>query len=94
MRPGRFDMHIPLVLPDRLARIAILKGALKSIPNSISASDIEALAEMAEGVSSATLINSCREAAMMSIRHCFDQKKDGMDAIVNQPIHTRLTCII
>jgi len=67
LRPGRFDRHVTLELPDREAREAILKVHTKKMP---LASDVnlKTLASATPGFSGADLKNLVNEAAMAAAR--------------------------
>ncbi|MCL5412259.1 MAG: AAA family ATPase, partial [Candidatus Marsarchaeota archaeon] len=70
MRPGRFDKIIDIPMPDRNARLAILKVHTKRMTLSRDVS-LDELAEATEGYTGAEIENICREAGMNAIR---DQK--------------------
>ena len=67
LRPGRFDRHVTLDLPDRQARAAILGVHLRRVP---TAADVEPneLAAGTPGFSGADLKNLVNEAAMHAAR--------------------------
>ncbi|WP_340118053.1 ATP-dependent zinc metalloprotease FtsH [Pelagibius sp. 7325] len=67
LRPGRFDRHVTLELPDREAREAILKVHTKKMP---LAGDVNlaTLASATPGFSGADLKNLVNEAAMAAAR--------------------------
>jgi len=67
LRPGRFDYHIEVPLPDPPARKAILNIYLKEKP---LAKDIkfESLTDMTNGFSGADIGEACREAIWDAIR--------------------------
>jgi cell division protease FtsH len=67
LRPGRFDRHVTLDLPDRAAREAILKVHVRNKPLAVDA-DIAALAGGTPGLSGADLKNLVNEAAIASAR--------------------------
>ncbi|MGD1878280.1 MAG: ATP-dependent zinc metalloprotease FtsH [Kiloniellaceae bacterium] len=73
LRPGRFDRHVTLELPDREARQAILKVHTRKMPVA-SDVDLETLASATPGFSGADLKNLVNEAAMAAAR-------DGKSAI-------------
>ena len=66
-RPGRFDRHVTVNLPDVRGRIEILKHHMRNIP--ISA-DVDAtnLARATSGFSGADLENLCNQAAVRASR--------------------------
>src|SRR5262249_58503233 len=67
LRPGRFDRHITVSLPDRAGRQAILglHTAKKPLHEEIS---LERLARMTTGMSGADLANLVNEAALCAAR--------------------------
>ncbi len=67
LRPGRFDRHITLDLPDRTARAAILKVHVRKVPLAESI-DIDKLAAGTPGFSGADLRNLVNEAAVLAAR--------------------------
>ena len=67
LRPGRFDRHITLELPDKKARLAILQVHVRNVPLSDDV-DLEAVAKGTPGFSGAELHNLVNEAAMMAAR--------------------------
>ncbi|MGO8865941.1 MAG: ATP-dependent zinc metalloprotease FtsH [Alphaproteobacteria bacterium] len=67
LRPGRFDRHVTLELPDKAAREAILKVHVRKVPLA-SDVDLSILASSTPGFSGADLKNLINEAAMMAAR--------------------------
>ena len=67
LRPGRFDRRVPVDLPDRSGREAILKVHAKTRPLD-STVDLNALASRTTGFSGASLANLLNEAAIVSAR--------------------------
>ncbi|NIA67018.1 ATP-dependent zinc metalloprotease FtsH [Pelagibius litoralis] len=67
LRPGRFDRHVTLELPDRKAREAILKVHTRKIPLAEDV-DLSLLAASTPGFSGADLKNLVNEAAMAAAR--------------------------
>lgn len=67
LRPGRFDRRVHIDLPDRKARLAILKVHLKKKPVDKSV-DLDALAAKTAGSSGADLANITNEAAIIAAR--------------------------
>jgi len=83
LRPGRFDRHVTLELPDKDARIQILKVHTRDVPVA-SDVDLDKIAAGTPGFSGADLKNLVNEAAMfaarenatmVSARH-FDEMRD------------------
>lgn len=73
LRPGRFDRHIKVEVPDEKARVAIFKVHTKDMP---LASDVKLskLAKLSDGYVGADIEAVCREAAMLTLR-------DNLDAV-------------
>jgi cell division protease FtsH len=80
LRPGRFDRHIHVSLPDRLGRQAILQVHTRHTPLHEEVS-LERLARLTVGMSGADLANLVNEAALCAARRnlesitqvCFEQ---------------------
>jgi cell division protease FtsH len=68
LRPGRFDRHVTLDLPDRRAREAILRLHTRQVPLE-SGVDLGQVAAGTVGFSGADLKNLVNEAAMRAARH-------------------------
>jgi len=66
LRPGRFDRLIQIPLPDRNARLEILKIHSKKMH--LTNVNLEIIASMTEGSTGAELQAVCREAGMMAVR--------------------------
>jgi cell division protease FtsH len=77
LRPGRFDRHITLELPDLAARAAILKVHCKRVPLAPDV-DLDRIAAGTPGFSGADLKNLVNEAAMAAAR-------DGVGQVT--PLH-------
>ena len=83
LRPGRFDRHVTLDLPDKAARLAILKVHTRKMPLADDVS-LEVVAAGTPGFSGADLKNLANEAAMAAARdggddvtmHHFDDMRD------------------
>ncbi len=67
LRPGRFDRHINVVLPERKDRLEILNVHFKNKPVSKDV-NLEALAAKTAGTSGADLANIANEAAITAAR--------------------------
>jgi len=67
LRPGRFDRHVDVALPERKDRLAILKVHFKNKPCDEDV-DLEALAKKTAGSSGADLANIANEAAITAAR--------------------------
>ena len=72
LRPGRFDRHVNVTLPERKDRLAILKVHFKNKPKS-SDLDLDALAAKTAGSSGADLANIANEAAIGAARENRDK---------------------
>ena len=67
LRPGRFDRHVSIDLPDRGDRVAILKVHTRKVPLAEDV-DFEQLAAGTPGFSGADIKNLVNEAAMLAVR--------------------------
>ncbi len=67
LRPGRFDRHVNVTLPERKDRLEILKVHFKKKPIEADV-DLEALAKKTAGSSGADLANIANEAAITAAR--------------------------
>ncbi|WP_380676362.1 AAA family ATPase [Salinigranum sp. GCM10025319] len=66
LRPGRFEQHIEVPLPDEEARRAILKVHTREKPLTDDV-DLDSLAERTTGFSGADIEALCREAAVRAV---------------------------
>lgn len=71
MRPGRFDRHIKVDLPNEEARLSIFKVHTESMPLADDVS-LEKLAKQTDGYVGADIEAVCREAAMLTLRNDLD----------------------
>lgn len=78
LRPGRFDRHVNVTLPERKDRLEILKVHFKGKPVEADV-DLEALAKKTAGSSGADLANIANEAAIAAAR-------EGHKAIANKDV--------
>jgi cell division protease FtsH len=67
LRPGRFDRHVTLDLPDRRDRTAILRVHTRNVPLGTDV-DLETVAAVTAGFSGADLKNVVNEAAILAAR--------------------------
>ena len=67
MRPGRFDRRVPVDLPDKEGRVAILKVHCRDKPLGGEV-DLEQVAQRTTGFSGAMLQNLMNEAAIYAVR--------------------------
>jgi len=81
LRPGRFDRLIKIPLPDREARLEILKIHSKKMH--LADVRLDMIASMTEGATGAELQAVCREAGMMAVRRDAPaaEMKDFADAV-------------
>ncbi len=85
LRPGRFDRHVVLELPDRNDRVAILKVHSRKVPLADDV-DMEQISAGTPGFSGADIKNLVNEAAMLAARDkatqvgmkCFDEARDKL----------------
>jgi cell division protease FtsH len=83
LRPGRFDRHVTLDLPDRKDREAILRVHVRKVPLAPDV-DLTRIANTTPGFSGADLRNLVNEAAILSAREAlgmvtvrhFDEARD------------------
>lgn len=78
LRPGRFDRHVNVALPERKDRLEILKVHFKGKPVEENV-DLESLAKKTAGSSGADLANIANEAAITAAR-------EGHKAISNHDL--------
>ena len=78
LRPGRFDRHVLIGIPDKAAREKIFKVHTKNMP---LAKDVSAkkLAEMTDNFVGADIEALCREAAMAALREDMRSKEVKMN---------------
>jgi cell division protease FtsH len=67
LRPGRFDRHVMLDLPDRRDRVAILRVHTRKVPV-LDDVDLDEIAAGTPGFSGADIKNLVNEAAMLAAR--------------------------
>ena len=75
LRAGRFDRHVLVDRPDRVARLEILKLHASKVPVE-SPHDLEVIAAMTAGFVGADLANIINEAALLGVRR--DRDRVGM----------------
>ncbi|MDH4091142.1 MAG: ATP-dependent zinc metalloprotease FtsH [Cyclobacteriaceae bacterium] len=82
LRPGRFDRHIYLELPNQKEREEIFEVHLRPLVLAESV-DTDFLAAQTPGFSGADIANICNEAALIAARHRKEkvEKQDFLDAI-------------
>ena len=81
LRPGRFDRVIEIPLPDKEARLQILK--IHSRKMHLGSINFEELVGMTENATGAELEAVCREAGMMAVRReaVYVEMADFIDAV-------------
>ncbi|MEX1382641.1 ATP-dependent zinc metalloprotease FtsH [Lutibacter sp.] len=81
LRPGRFDRHIYLELPNKTEREEIFKVHIRKLKLAKDV-DINALAALSPGFSGADIANICNEAALIAARYKkqFIEQRDFMEA--------------
>ena len=84
LRPGRFDRHIPVELPDLKGREEILKVHAKKVRLGDDI-DFNAIARAASGASGAELANMVNEAALRAVR---ENRKYVTQADLEESIET------
>ncbi len=77
LRTGRFDRLILVAIPDKKARLDILKVHTKPMPLEKDV-DVEALCEELDNYTGADVEGLCREAAMVALREDMKAKKVSM----------------
>jgi AFG3 family protein len=82
LRPGRFDRHIYLELPNLKEREDIFRVHLRPLKK-VDSIDVTFLAAQTPGFSGADIANACNEAALVAARKQKNQidKQDFMDAL-------------
>ncbi len=80
IRPGRFDRHIYLELPNRTERRAIFRVHLKPLKLAEDL-DVDFLAAQTPGFSGADIANVCNEAALIAARH--DKQSVGKEDFIS-----------
>jgi cell division protease FtsH len=82
LRPGRFDRHIYLELPNLREREEIFKVHIRPLVTD-GAIDLHFLASQTPGFSGADIANICNESALIAARHKKSKidKQDFLDAI-------------
>ena len=89
LRPGRFDKHIEVDLPDAEGRLDILKihSRNKSLAKDV---DLKRLAKQCSGFSGASLEHLMNESALMSLRHnhsriSWEDTQEAFESIILGP---------
>merc|ERR1719225_2480279 len=86
LRPGRFDRHIEVTLPDIKGRAKIFTVHLSGIKIESNATELaKHLAALTHGFSGAEIANVCNEAALIAARYAnvtMDHFKAAMERVV------------
>lgn len=86
LRPGRFDRHIPVELPDLKAREAILKVHVRNVKLEEDV-DLLEVAKILPGASGADLANIVNEGALRAI-------KEGRDLVSQRDLEESIEVVI
>ncbi|CAA18886.1 ribosome biogenesis factor recycling AAA family ATPase [Schizosaccharomyces pombe] len=80
-RPGRLEKEIEIGIPDKSARLDIIKLLLSGVPNEINDAQLEDLASRTHAYVGADLAAVVREAALRAIKRTISLQKDtsGLD---------------
>ena len=78
LRAGRFDRHVVVDRPDKIARLEILKLHARKVPMR-SESDLDVIASMTVGFVGADLANIINEAALLGVRR--DRDSVGLEEL-------------
>jgi transitional endoplasmic reticulum ATPase len=82
LRPGRFDLHLRLPLPDDDARRGIFAVHARGMPLAPDV-NLDALAKETDGLVGADIAAICRQAAMAAIRGALRDRPEGFDAVTS-----------
>ncbi|MDD4954713.1 MAG: AAA family ATPase, partial [Candidatus Omnitrophica bacterium] len=74
LRPGRFDRHVIVNLPDIKGREEVLKVHTRKVKLAANV-DLKSISAQTPGFSGADLANLCNEAALLAARH----NKEGVE---------------
>lgn len=77
LRPGRFDVHLEIPLPDARGRLEIFWIALRDKPVTADVSP-EALASKSEGFTGAEIQGACTRAARSALREALEGREDDL----------------
>jgi cell division protease FtsH len=76
LRPGRFEVQIPIPLPHRATRLDILRIHCRGKPLA-DAGMLEELADRTEGFNGSALETLTNEAALAAVRHCVSSQTEA-----------------
>jgi transitional endoplasmic reticulum ATPase len=86
LRPGRIDIHVEIPMPDFESRVQILGSVIRRMPNAVTVEEVDLIARRTNGVNSVSLVDMCREAAMVCIRTGAELLTINQFALVNKII--------
>ncbi|MCG5514359.1 CDC48 family AAA ATPase [Ectothiorhodospira shaposhnikovii] len=81
LRPGRFDLHVRIPVPDGAARLSILNVHTRGKQLAADV-DLKEIVRRTEGFSGADLASLCQRAAMEAVRECVARGPDQSDCEV------------
>lgn len=76
LRPGRFDEHVEIPLPDEKGRKEIFRVHLRNKPMPPDV-DLDQLAAQSDGCSGAEIAGVCHRAALSAVRRAVSEAKGG-----------------
>jgi len=83
LRPGRFDLLLPLPLPDEAGRLEIFRIHTRGKPLAGDV-DLACLAQETEGCAGAEIEAICRKATMLAIREYLSVSTSGVSVAARQ----------
>lgn len=86
LRPGRFDRHVNMELPDLKGRIEILKVHLRNV-KTVEKIDYDFVSRMTAGASGAQVANIVNEAALRAVR-------EGRNAVTSDDLVESIETVI
>lgn len=81
-RPGRFDKEIEIPIPNRAARLQILKNKLNVLKHNISDTDLMEIALNCHGYVGADLDMLVQEAGLYCVKRLIDSSSEKTDIVV------------
>ncbi|GMR59660.1 hypothetical protein PMAYCL1PPCAC_29855, partial [Pristionchus mayeri] len=82
----RFAKRLYVGLPEREARVSIVKRSLQGVDHAMGESEYDEVAEMTAGYSGADMHQLCQEAAMGPVRDALTEDIESVDAASIRPI--------
>ncbi len=93
LRPGRFDAHVILPLPDEATRKSIFAVHTKTMPLAKDV-DLPAIVKQTNGYTGADIAGICRNAGLLAIKRVYTQKaKDIVISITKADFDTAFSAI-